>query len=117
MMTTTTTTTTTTLERTTYPDMAPERVLAEAGAHLPLVVVGGFARSVHHALDDDVPGQQTHLRPLVHVVREVAIVTVAESPWSGKFVFMFYIFFFKLSQVKQTLLSHIDTLHALRSFN
>ena len=60
--------------------MTSECVLTEALADLLLLFVVEGALCLHDALDDDVPGQQAHFRSLVHVVCEVAIVTVPESP-------------------------------------
>ena len=60
--------------------MTSKCVPAKAFTHFFLFSVGGDALILHDALDDDVPGQQTHFRSLVHVVREVSIVTVTESP-------------------------------------
>ena len=64
----------------TYPDMTSECVLTEALADLLLLFVVEGAFCLHDALDDDVPGQEAHFRSLVHVVCEVAIVTVQKRP-------------------------------------
>ena len=58
--------------------MTSECVLTEALADNLLLFVVAGALCLHDALDDDVPGQEAHFRSLVHVVREVAIVTVQE---------------------------------------
>ena len=64
--------------------MTSECVLTEALADNLLLFVVAGAFCLHDALDDDVPGQEAHFRSLVHVVREVAIVTVQERLWGGR---------------------------------
>ena len=59
--------------------MTTKRVLTEEFTQYFVRFAGGDALFLHDALDDDVPGQQTYFRSLVHVVGEVAIVAVPES--------------------------------------
>ena len=55
-------------------------VTTETLTQFPLLAIGGVTLVLRNALDDDVPGQQTHFRSLVHVVGKVPIVTVLERP-------------------------------------
>lgn len=62
----------------TRPYVSTKSVHAKAGTQFFLYAVGVITRRFHDTLNEDATGQHAHLRSLINVVREVAVVHVLE---------------------------------------